>query len=857
MSLNTAYGDGALNNNTGDSNTGVGYGALEGYGSNNSGDNNTSLGNYALAHNTTGINNTAIGSNALVTNSSGSYNVALGAGSLPANVSGYENIACGTNALELNTSGYCNTAVGIRALYNNSTGYNNTALGNGADVDSGCCLQNATAIGYNAVVEYSNAIQLGNDSLEQVITNGTVGVGNYSSDPSTTDRPVGSLYFNTDDQTLRYLELVNSDKTWTTVGQGDTGLTGATGAAGETGATGATVATGATGETGATGATGATGETGATGATGDTGATGATGATGETGATGATGCTGFTGATGTTGASGATGATGVIAGVTALGLSGLANGATTTSDGYLQVIYATAGGTTGTTGMGYPGFFPASTVDIFSRETVNLSNFSNNWVLTYDTTYSWTSLAVSSSGQYQIACNANNSDSEGVSYSSDYGVNWSNITMPTSAEWKYIAMSSTGQYQTVSSSGTSVYNSTTFGLSWSLNTTSFAYTCKSISISASGMYQSLCTNNSSGSGYIYTSNDYGVTWTRITTSTLNKPWSSISISKSGQYQSACYEIYEGSYGYIYISNNFGNTWRILSTVGTYKNWKVICISDSGQYQTANDASYIWASNDYGNTWTNNTDTNTSNYTGCTSLSMSSSGQYQVGCSSSNSDIIYSTDYGNTWNYIDSITSDYFASVSISAYGQYISACTGTGDIWTCINSVSNGVVSVGNYSSTYTPSYGVTGSLYYNTTYAGASGLQVSTGSTWSSVKSFVIEHPDDSEKYLVHGCLEGPEAGVYYRGRGEIINDEFVEIKLPDYVKNLATDLTIQITPIYQGKKITTVLSATEIQDNAFSVYGDNCKFHWVVFGQRAAINVEVSKDVVVIKGDGPYKWL
>jgi hypothetical protein len=233
--------------------------------------------------------------------------------------------------------------------------------------------------------------------------------------------------------------------------------------------------------------------------------------------------------------------------------------------------------------------------------------------------------------------------------------------------------------------------------------------------------------------------------------------------------------------------------------------------------------------------------------------MSSSGQYQVGNGSSNIYILYSSDYGNTWSYVTVGTSN-FTSVSISSSGQYITACTSGGTIWSCVNSLSNGVVYVGNYSTTYVPSYGITGSVYYNST---DSDLKVSSGSTWSSVKSFVISHPDDSEKYLVHGCLEGPEAGVYYRGRGEIINDELVEIRLPKYVKSLAVDLTVQITPIYQGKKITTILSATEIEDNAFRVYGDNCKFYWTVFGQREPLKAEIYKNEVSVKGDGPYKWL
>jgi hypothetical protein len=338
---------------------------------------------------------------------------------------------------------------------------------------------------------------------------------------------------------------------------------------------------------------------------------------------------------------------------------------------------------------------------------------------------------------------------------------------------------------------------------------------------------------------------------------MNKPWSSVSMSKSGQYQSACYEIVTGNYGYICISYNYGQTWKNLSTVGDSKNWKAICVSDSGQYQTANDGSYIWISNDYGNNWSSITDTGTDDYTNCTCFSMSSSGQYQVGCSTSNSYILYSTNYGNTWSLIEGITTSHFSSISISSLGQYVSATTGDGSIWTCVNSISNGVVYVGNYSSTYEPSYGVTGALYFNNTYEGASGLLVSDGSGWTSVKSFVIDHPDDSEKYLVHGCLEGPEAGVYYRGKGEITNDEFVEIRLPKYVKNLALDLTVQVTPIYQGKKITTILSATEIEDNAFRVYGDNCKFHWTVFGQRAPLKAEIYKNEVSVKGDGPYKWI
>ena len=53
-------------------------------------------------------------------------------------------------------------------------------------------------------------------------------------------------------------------------------------------------------------------------------------------------------------------------------------------------------------------------------------------------------------------------------------------------------------------------------------------------------------------------------------------------------------------------------------------------------------------------------------------------------------------------------------------------------------------------------------------------------GPTGPPGKSFIIDHPDDSSKYLVHVCLEGPEAAVYYRGKGEITNNNSVVIYLP-----------------------------------------------------------------------------
>jgi hypothetical protein len=109
-----------------------------------------------------------------------------------------------------------------------------------------------------------------------------------------------------------------------------------------------------------------------------------------------------------------------------------------------------------------------------------------------------------------------------------------------------------------------------------------------------------------------------------------------------------------------------------------------------------------------------------------------------------------------------------------------------------------------------------------------------------------------------VHGCLEGPEAGVYYRGKSEITNDKFTTIKLPDYVSALASNFTVQITNIYSTSiDITNIFSSSDVENNSFTVYGKNGSFFWLVQGERLKIETEPNKSDVTVHGDGPYKWL
>jgi len=193
---NTGIGELALaSNSTGIGNTGLGYEALV---LNTGGNANTALGNSALRQNESGgyntaagyealflsargSENTASGARALYNNSDGDRNTASGADSLNTNDSGSMNVAYGFRALYLNSSGYNNTGVGSYALLYNSTGKSNTAVGydagetnsvgnantfvGAASNSSVNNLSNATAIGYNAIVDASDKVRIGNSSI--------------------------------------------------------------------------------------------------------------------------------------------------------------------------------------------------------------------------------------------------------------------------------------------------------------------------------------------------------------------------------------------------------------------------------------------------------------------------------------------------------------------------------------------------------------------------------------------------------------------------------------------------------------------------------------------------------------------
>jgi hypothetical protein len=133
---------------------------------------------WALLSNTSGAFNTALGNQCLINNTTGNHNTAVGDYSLYNSVALSNEVAIGDSALYNNTTGSgFNTAVGASALATNVTGSNNTALGFHADINSSA-LNNATAIGSNAVATASNQVSVGSNTVTSI--GGQVGWSTFS-----------------------------------------------------------------------------------------------------------------------------------------------------------------------------------------------------------------------------------------------------------------------------------------------------------------------------------------------------------------------------------------------------------------------------------------------------------------------------------------------------------------------------------------------------------------------------------------------------------------------------------------------------------------------------------------------------
>jgi hypothetical protein len=110
-------------------------------------------------------------------------------------------------------------------------------------------------------------------------------------------------------------------------------------------------------------------------------------------------------------------------------------------------------------------------------------------------------------------------------------------------------------------------------------------------------------------------------------------------------------------------------------------------------------------------------------------------------------------------------------------------------------------------------------------------------GSFGATTKSFIIDHPTKEGKKLQYGSLEGPELGVYIRGRTQ----ESI-IELPDYWTGLVREETITVNITAIGNKNIWV---EKIEDNKVYINSKNkIDCFYTIFGERkdvAKLEVEM----------------
>lgn len=109
-------------------------------------------------------------------------------------------------------------------------------------------------------------------------------------------------------------------------------------------------------------------------------------------------------------------------------------------------------------------------------------------------------------------------------------------------------------------------------------------------------------------------------------------------------------------------------------------------------------------------------------------------------------------------------------------------------------------------------------------------------GTLYATAKSFLIDHPTKDGYKLQYGSLEGPENGVYVRGRLTDSNT----IELPEYWTELVdeTTITVDLTPIGKHQK----LYVDEITNNTITignenVFGKAINCFYVVWAERKDI--------------------
>ena len=201
-----------------------------------------------------------------------------------------------------------------------------------------------------------------------------------------------------------------------------------------------------------------------------------------------------------------------------------------------------------------------------------------------------------------------------------------------------------------------------------------------IAISSDGSKRTVAQNTY----YLWTSSDYGSTYTQDTSIGTQLNWQGVEMSDDGSVQAAWCSV---STDALYTSADTGATWTIRDPTGNSAAWADVAINGDGTRMTAVSRDTgatnggIYTSADSGVTWTSRGQTTTA----WRGVAMSSDGADQTAVSTT--DIWTSSDYGATWSQVSGTTATWAPAgrqavpVAMSANGLRQVAATHTDNIW--------------------------------------------------------------------------------------------------------------------------------------------------------------------------------
>jgi hypothetical protein len=291
--------------------------------------------------------------------------------------------------------------------------------------------------------------------------------------------------------------------------------------------------------------------------------------------------------------------------------------------------------------------------------SVLFSTTASSSVSSWDNGRVWSKLNTSLETQFNGIAESGNGqivyliNGDGVQFSSDSGITWETRNNGISDIPGYltdIATSSDGAKVVAVANGFHVWRSTDFGANWMvvqnirgapLNTDSVAG-YRRVSSSTSGQYISIMDNE----GYVLTSNDFGVNFTRrvVSSEVYGGYFADIEISGDGQKIIVPTDIRLGK---IFISTDYGVSFQAFTNLPV-KAWTTVEISGDGNTLVAAAmGDNIWTSRDSGSTWNMSVFGLAPRYKSWSSASISYNGE-MIGVTRNGYTVVTTSSGGSGW-----------------------------------------------------------------------------------------------------------------------------------------------------------------------------------------------------------------